>query len=77
MEIRELNISVVNLLEQAISNVVLYFQDLEDTLNNFLKFHLFFSISNTLYLDEHRPLWPVLYLSSLLENTITKEVHLI
>ena len=75
MEIRELNLSVINPLEQAISNVILYLQDLEETPNDSLKFHLLLSISNTLHLDEHRPLWPVLYLSSLLENTIAKEVR--
>lgn len=41
---------------------------------NSLKFHLL-KISNVLHMEEHRPIWPVLYPSFLLENTIAKEVH--
>ena len=73
MEIQDLNVSVINPLEKAISNAIFYLQDLEETLNGSPKFHLL-SISNILYAEERRPIWLVLCPSSLLENTIAKEV---
>ena len=59
----------------AFSNEVLFLQDLEETPNDSLKFQLFLKISNLLHLEENRPVWQILYPSSLLENTIVKEVH--
>ena len=69
------NISVINPLEHTFSNAVLFLQDLEETLNDSLKFQLLLKISNLLHLEENRPIWRVLYPSSLLDNTIAKEVH--
>ena len=75
MEIRDLNISVINSVETAFDNIVLYLQDLEENPNDSLKFQLLLRISNLLHLEEHKPIWQVLYPSSLLDNTVMKEVR--
>ena len=74
LEIHYLNISVINPLEHAFTNVVLFLQDLEETPNDSLKFQLLPKILNLLHLEDNRPIWQILYPSSLLDNTIAKEV---
>ena len=75
LEIRDLNISVLNSVETAFDNIVLYLQDLEEKPNDSLRFQFLLRISNLLHLEEYRPIWQVLYPSSLLDNTVMKEVR--
>ena len=74
-EIREINASVVNPLEKVIENVILYLQDLEDTPNESFKYHLLTDIYDVLNMEAHRPIWPILYPSSLFTDTITTEIR--
>ena len=62
-------------LTMALSNVAAYLQELEEIPNTSLKYHLLTIISDTLNSEESRPVWPVLYPSSLLTNSVTDEVH--
>ena len=75
LEICDLNVSVIKPLEHALSNTILFLQDWDESPNDSLKFYLHLLISKTLHLEEHRPIWQILYPSSLLENTIAKEVR--
>ena len=54
--------------------MVLFLQDLEDTPNESFKYHLLTSIYDVLNLEGNRPIWPVLYPSSLFSNTVTTEL---
>ena len=74
-ELLDIRVSGINPLEKVIENAILFLQDLEDTPNESFKYHLFTSIYDVLNLEGHRPIWPVLYPSSLFSNTITTELH--
>ena len=71
----DLRVHVQDPLVSALSNIAAYLQELEETPNESLKYHLLTTISDTLNAEESRPVWPVLYPSSLLTNSVTDEVR--
>ena len=67
----DLNIRILAPFQRAIDNAALYLQDLEETPNDSFKYHILTGILDVLNLESSRPLWPVLYPSSLFTDTIT------
>jgi len=74
--LRETSIGSVGLLARSVlTNLVSYFQDLEETPNESAHYYYITRVLGILGDESHRPVWPVLYPSSRFEDNLLKLLH--